>query len=55
MSVQASCAIACILIGAYVTVPQTLAAMSLSEHTKILHTLAGMSSAALAAAVSLSR
>ena len=43
------CAIACINFGALVK-SQTLAATPLFGHTKILHTLTGMVSAALAAA-----
>ena len=51
VSVQPPRAIACINICAQVIKSQALTAIPLFEHTEILHTLIGMGSAALAAAV----
>ena len=56
MSVQLPCIIVCINICAGTRgKSQTLAAIRVSEHKKILHTLVVMGSAALAAAVALNR
>ena len=51
VSVQPPCAVVCINICAHVKKSQTLTAIPLLGHRKILHTLIGMGSAALAAAV----
>ena len=52
---QPPCAITCIKICAHIKTSQALAAIPLSGHTKVLNTLGGMGSAALAAAVALPR
>ena len=51
MSVQTPCAVACINICTHVKDSKTLAAIPLFGRTKMLHTLVGMGSAALAAAL----
>ena len=55
VSVQPSCAIACINICAHVTDPHHLQPIPLFGHTKIPRALLGTGSAALAAAVALLR